>query len=98
MIQEINAFFIFHDKVFPTYPENHDTKEGFCFLNQGIKTKFFLAVNPLSSSPTKRPNKLRQFIGNLLMNRSSVFDHFSNVKQALGRVVSKKTLHNFKPV
>ena len=97
MIQEINAFFIFHDKVFPTYPENHDTK-GFCFLNQGIKTKFFLAVNPLSSSPTKRPNTLRQFIGNLLMNRSSVFDHFSNVKQALGRVVSKKTLHNFKPV
>ena len=28
----------------PTFPENHDTKEDFCFLNQGSKTKFFLAV------------------------------------------------------
>ena len=39
-----DAFFIFHDTVFPTYPENHDTKEGFCFLNQGTKTKFFHSV------------------------------------------------------
>ena len=38
-----NTLFIFHDTVFPTYPENHDTKEGFCFLNRGIKIKFFLA-------------------------------------------------------
>ena len=35
---------IFHNTVFPTYPENHNTKEGFCFLNRGAKTKFFLAV------------------------------------------------------
>ena len=26
-------FFIFHNKIFPTYLENHDTKEGSCFLN-----------------------------------------------------------------
>ena len=39
-----NAFFIFHDGVFPTYPENHNIKEGFCFLNRGTKTKFFLAI------------------------------------------------------
>ena len=30
--------------VFSTYPENHNTKEGFCFLNRGTETKFFLAV------------------------------------------------------
>ena len=24
-----DAFFIFHDRDFPTYPENHDTNEGF---------------------------------------------------------------------
>ena len=39
----ISWFFIFHDTVFPSYPENHNTKEGFCFLNRGTKTKFFLA-------------------------------------------------------
>ena len=39
-----DAFFIFHDTVFPTYPENHDTKEGFCFLFRGTKTKFFLLL------------------------------------------------------
>ena len=40
-----NAFFIFHDnRVFPTYTENNDTKEGFCFLNGGTKTKFFLLL------------------------------------------------------
>ena len=36
--------FIFHNTIFRSYPENHDTKEGFCFLKQGTKTKFFLAV------------------------------------------------------
>ena len=30
--------------VFPTYVENRNTKEGFCFLNQVTKTKFILAV------------------------------------------------------
>ena len=39
-----NVFFIFHNIVFPTYSENHDTKEDFCFLNQGTKTKLFLAI------------------------------------------------------
>ena len=38
-----NAFFVFHDTVFPTNPENHDRK-GFCFLSQRTKTKFFLVV------------------------------------------------------
>ena len=39
-----DAFFIFHNTVFLTYPEKLDTKESFCFLNWGAKTKFFLAV------------------------------------------------------
>ena len=39
-----NAFFIFHDGVFPTYPENHNIKEGFCFLNRGTKTNSFLLL------------------------------------------------------
>ena len=42
--RKYDAFFIFHDTVFLTHRENHDTKEGFCFLNRGIKTKFFLVV------------------------------------------------------
>ena len=42
--RKYDEFFIFHDTVFLTYPRNLDTKEGFCFLNQGTKTKFFLAV------------------------------------------------------
>ena len=46
---ENNVFFIFHDTVFPNYPENHDTKEGFCFLNEGTETKLFLAVNKVKS-------------------------------------------------
>ena len=36
--------FLFIKIVFPTNSENHNTKEGFCFLNQGTRTKFFLAV------------------------------------------------------
>ena len=39
-----DALFIFHNTVFPTYPENHIAKEGLCFLNWGIKKKIFLAV------------------------------------------------------
>ena len=38
------TFFIFQDTVFLTHPENHDNKEGFCFLNWGTKTKCFLDV------------------------------------------------------
>ena len=41
--RKYDAFFVFHDTVFPTYPENYDTK-GFCFLNWGTETKFFLVV------------------------------------------------------
>ena len=45
MIREIRWNFHFSQyTIFPTYPENHDTKEGFCFLNRGTKTKLFLAV------------------------------------------------------
>lgn len=36
--------FSFFMIVFPTYPDNHNTKEDFCFLNQGTKTKLFLAA------------------------------------------------------
>ena len=42
VIQEISPFLIFHDAVFPTYPENHDTKtwykkgqRGFYLINAG---------------------------------------------------------------
>ena len=45
-----DVFFIFHDTVFPNYPENHNTKKGFCFLNGGTETKFFLAVNKVKSN------------------------------------------------
>ena len=41
--KKYNVFFIFHDTIFPTNPENQNTK-GFCFLNGGTETKFFLAV------------------------------------------------------
>ena len=36
----------------------------------------YLDINPLSSNPTKWSNKLKQFVGNLLTNCLSVFDHF----------------------
>ena len=35
---------IFHDEVFPTYPENHNTKIWAFFINQETKAKLFLAV------------------------------------------------------
>ena len=41
--KKYNVFFIFHYTFFPTNPENQNTK-GFCFLNGGTETKFFLAV------------------------------------------------------
>ena len=41
--RKYDAFFIFHDTVFSTYPENRNTKERFCFPNRGTKRKFFLA-------------------------------------------------------
>ena len=42
--RKYDAFFVFHDTDFPTYSGNHNTKEGFCFLNWGTKSKFFLTV------------------------------------------------------
>ena len=38
-------------------------------------------INPLSANPTKWPNTPKQFVGKLLTNCLSVFDHF--VKLAL---------------
>ena len=37
-------------------------------------------LNPLSASPTKWSNTLKQFFGNLPMNCLSVFDHFVELK------------------
>ena len=39
-------------------------------------SKCFANVNPLSASPTKWSNTLKQFVGNLPMNCLSLFDHF----------------------
>ena len=36
----------------------------------------FSCINPLSANPTKWPNTLKQFVGNLPNNFLSVFDHF----------------------
>ena len=35
--------------------------------------------SPLSASPTKWSNTLKQFVGNLRTNCLSVFDHFRNL-------------------
>ena len=35
--------------------------------------------NPLIANPTKWPNTLKQFVGKLLSNCLSVFDHFVKV-------------------
>ena len=42
--RKYNAFFIFCNKVFPSYPENYDTKITFCFLNQWTKPLFCVKV------------------------------------------------------
>ena len=36
-------------------------------------------LNPLSTNPIKWSNTLKQFVGKLLMNCLSVFDHFVNL-------------------
>ena len=41
----------------------------------GILQEFIIS---LSANPTKWPNKLKQFVGNLPTNCLSVFDHFVN--------------------
>ena len=38
-----------------------------------------LLFNPLSANPTKWSNTLKQFVGNLLTNCLSVFDHFTKL-------------------
>ena len=41
----------------------------------------WITLHPLSATPTKWPNTLKQFVGKSLMHYLSVFDHF--VKLAL---------------
>ena len=52
-------------------------------LHVGRNDAFPIAImfNPLSTNPTKWSNTLKQFVGKLLTNCLSVFDHF--VKLAL---------------
>ena len=49
-------------------------------------------VNPLSNNPTKWSKTLKQFVGNLLSNCLSVFDHF--VKLGL-KGLTLKRFHTF---
>ena len=46
-----------------------------------VQIKVKAAINPLRANPTKWSNTLKQFIGKLLTNILSLFDHF--VKLAL---------------
>ena len=48
----------------------NQSENAFYFI---LKALFIL--NPLSSNPTKWPNPLKQFVGNLPTNCFSVFDH-----------------------
>ena len=43
-----------------------------------VDSRFFSkrVINPLSANPTKWPDTLKQFVGNLPTNCVSVFDHF----------------------
>ena len=54
-----------------------------CVLSDSAKEIIFnfKLINPLSANFTKWLNNFKQFVGNLPMNRLSVFDHF--VKLAL---------------
>ena len=52
-------------------------------INGPVKTKscvswkmFEMESNPLNAKPTKWPNILKQFVGNLATNFLNVFDHF----------------------
>ena len=40
---------------------------------------YFCCINPLSASPRKWPNTLKQFVDKLLANCLCVFDHFVKV-------------------
>ena len=46
------------------------------FFKKRRWTFFLPALNPLSASPTKWPNTLKQFVGKLPKNCLSVFDYF----------------------
>ena len=50
-------------------PDKYSRKNEDSFMNLKV-------VNPLSANPTKWSNTLRQFVGRLLTNCFSVFDHF----------------------
>ena len=52
-----------------------------------ISSLTYKPINPLRANPTKRPNTLKQFDGELPMNCLSVFDHF--VKLALKEITHK---------
>ena len=45
-------------------------------LNKNVTKTSTILVNPLSANPTKWPNALKQFVGNLPTNCLSVFDNF----------------------
>ena len=53
-------------------------------------------LNPLSASPTKWPNTLKQFVGKLPTNFLSVFGHFFNL--ALKGLTKKEDLNKSKLV
>ena len=62
---------------------------GYCFFRKELLSKMWLIIvlvrnvpanmilcNPLSASPTKWSNTLKQFVGKMPANCLSVFDHF----------------------
>ena len=62
---------------------------NYYFFNFACLLLYWYFLNPLSASPTKWSNTLKQFVGNLSTNCLSVFDHL--VKLALEGL---KSLHN----
>ena len=52
-----------------------DIYEKLKFLQNGE----LIQIRPLSTNPTKWSNTLKQFVGNLLTNCLSVFDHFEEL-------------------
>ena len=62
-----------------------------------FKTSYF--INPLSANITKWSNTLKQFIGNLLTNCLSVFDHFVIVAlKGLRYCIETSWLNQSKPI
>ena len=56
------------------FPEIHGDQQMNVMLNKLIGK--LETLNPLSANPTKWPNTLKQFVGNLPTNCLSVFGHF----------------------